>query len=260
MTEKIRAGVGTAPEFPPTPVLLSKKTYHRCNILVGNDPVQTRFAEGLLGVTAKNVTIVRDEDCIVSEPVLYQVVTSKAIDLSPQLRLKTGIWSLSPITKGSVSASAIVRAAAEMMDVKLERAKVNRASDLLTADDVGDVRAAFWRAVWIVSAPIPDEEPFWEDPWSGKNWLPPGVDPQYRLNALYRELVGYVLVKDDGEEQARKWGISPSKIKRLKLLKLDYDKTYDSLLELSRWRKDKYEPYICALKIARIWKSEYSSK
>ncbi len=255
--DKFRPGVGGAPEFPPTPVLLSKAKLHHSNILVGDDPIQVRFAEQITGVSCQHTEQVRDEDVLQDQSTLYQVLTSKAILISPQLRLRVGIWSLSPITKGSAAATAVVKAAADMLNVKLDREKTQRASDILTEEPIGDIRAALWYAVWIVADEIPEEPGFWPDPWSGKNWIPKSVDPQYRLNALYRELVGYVWVHDKDEQAARRFGVSPAKVKRLKSMSLNMDRVYSSLIELSKWRQHKDDPYLCALKISMIWKQEY---
>jgi len=252
---KIRPGIGAAPEFPPAPGLLLKKPYPRHNILVGNDAVQTRFAEQTLGVECKVVDRVRDEDVLVPDPTLHQVPMSTSIDLSPELRSKAGIWSLSPVLPGSAAATSIVKAAAEILDVKLEIAKRNRACEILTKKAIGDIRAALWDAVWIVTGDIPDEEPFWKDPWASDNWIPNGTDPAYRLNTLYRELIGYIYVHDNEENSARRFGISPAKIKRLKTLNLNLDHVYESILELSKWKVKHYNPYFCALKITTIWKS-----
>jgi len=254
---KFRTGVAAAPEFPTTPVLLSKARFQRNNILIGNDPVQTRFAEQFFGVPCKEVDVVRDEDILKDTPTLYQVLISKSIEISPELRLKTGIWSLSPVVKGSASATAVIKSAMEILDVKLDKESVNRACDILTEEEIGDVRAALWNAVWVIAGEIPAQPEFWKAPWSKGNWMPKGVDPKYRLNALYRELVGYVLVRDNDEPAARRFGISPAKIKKLKALALDLDRVYNSISELSKWRQLKYDPYLCALKIARIWKIQY---
>lgn len=252
---KIRPGSGGPPEFPPVPGLLLKKPFARHNILVGNDAIQTRFAEQTLGVECKVVDCVKDEDVLVPDSTLHQVLMSNSIDLSSELRNKAGIWSLSPVISGSAAATSIVKAACQILDVKLELAKRNRVCDLLTKGVINDIRAALWEAVGIVAGDIPEEESFWKDPWVSENWIPNGTDPAYRLNSLYRELVAFVYVHDDDENTARRFGISPAKIKRLKALNLNIDCVYESILELSKWRHKRYNPYFCALKITTIWKS-----
>jgi hypothetical protein len=252
---KIRPGVGGTPEFPPAPGLLLKKPLARHNILVGNDPVQTRFAEQILGVECKVVDHVKDEDVLTPASTLHQVLMSTSIDLSPELRSKAGIWSLTPIISGSAAATSVVKAACEILDIKLELAKRNRVCEILTESAIGDIRAALWNAVEILAGNIPEKEEFWKDPWASDNWIPKGVDPAYRLNSLYRELVGYIYVYDNDENSARRFGISPAKIKRLKALNLNLDRVYESILELSKWRSKRYNPYFCALKITTIWKS-----
>jgi len=252
--EKIRPGIGGVSEFPPVSGLLSKKNFPRHNILVGDDPVQIRFAEQVLDVKCEIVEHVKDEDLLVQHPTLHQVFISNSIDLSQEIRSKTGVWSLSPIVKGSASANAIIKAACEILGIKLERSKLNRASDLLTKEPTNDVRASLWYAIWIISGDILDEE-LWKDPWVNSNWLPKGTDPNYRLNSLYKDLVGHVFIRGNDEVAARRFGISPAKIKRLKNMSLDLNRVYESIFELSKWRQKRYDPYICALKISKIWEA-----
>jgi hypothetical protein len=250
----IRPGLQT-PEFPTVPSLLSKKSFLLHNILVGNDTAQIRFAEQILNVPCKAVDRVQDEDVLVPTPTLHQVFMSSSIDLSPQIRDKTGVWSLAPLIPGSASTTAVVKAACEILSIKLEPAKRNRACEILTEEPINDVRAALWSAVWIVADDIPEKEPFWKDPWSSNEWLSKNTDPVYRLNSLYRDLVGYVLIHDNDEVAVRKFGISPTKSKRLKGMNLNLDCVYDSILELSKWRHKRYNPYFCAIAINKIWRS-----
>ena len=94
----------------------------------------------------------------------------------------------------------------------------------------------------------------WSDPWKeAVRWLPEGEDPSYRLNSLYRKLVGFALLKDGDSDAAKKMGVSPTQQARLKELSLDCNKAYATICEISAWRSGHTNPYICALKISAIW-------
>jgi hypothetical protein len=89
-------------------------------------------------------------------------------------------------------------------------------------------------------------------------WMPKGEDPYYRLNSLYRELVMWVFATTGDERGyrkfARNWDVKRwSNLSRLQLPK---DKVFNTLVVLSHWRKFKYDPYICIMKVAKIWETQ----
>jgi hypothetical protein len=46
-----------------------------------------------------------------------------------------------------------------------------------------------WRTVWLLTDEIKPKT-IWKQPWEDKiKWMEPGVDPAYRLNTLYKDLV-----------------------------------------------------------------------
>lgn len=260
--KKIRSGVRNS-LFPTTPLLLSK-TRKRNNILVGDDPAQERFAEQLLGVQCKFVPTVQDDDLLgQNRPVLLRVEYARSIELSTQVRSQTDIWSLDPIEKGSAGANAIVRHACKLLGIeKPNLTLIQRIADLLCEEPISDIKAAVWHAAWLLTGPMPDEFKPWSQPWNSQNWLPINVDPQYRLNSLYRDFVGVVFARQNPPDwnAAQKFFIKPTKFNILKneASTLDLNKVRASIKELSRWRLQKYNPLICALKITAIWSGTVS--
>jgi hypothetical protein len=251
-------------EYPSVVLLLEKKSPPKNNVLVGDDPAQIRFAEQFLSAThmrrieCQAVKSVSDIDLQgQEEPLLYQVDYSSLLDLSPRTARKTGIWSLDLIKPGSAGMNAIVRFAAELLGMeKPDKATVQRVADEV-ADGMYDIRAGIWDAAWMLSGPLP-EKAKWMRPWENwLLWLPKGVDPRYRLNALYWEMVEWVFAQtgdDRGFKRAKGASkFNPRTFQKLSALQLPKDKVFNSLLELSAWRERHYDPYVCALKITKIW-------
>jgi hypothetical protein len=243
---------------PTTPMLLAQKTVLRFNVLVGDDPAQVRFAEQVLGIPAVHLDVLRDEDVLGKEGSrLYHIDHARGLDLSPNTKLTVGIWSLEPIEKGSAGANALVKFAASLLDIPVERKVAQLIADELVSEELGDIRAAIWQAVWLLSGPPPVDHPRWPDPWTTPSeWLPKGVDPGHRLNTLYRSLVGYVFARENDQEAARKFGTSIAKFKVLQNQNLDLNKVYSSIRELSKWRTQKYNPLVAALRIRHIWEAQ----
>lgn len=250
-------------EFNPVPVMLASKVYKRFNILVGEDLVQQRFAEQILGIPCVFSEAVTDADVLVDEtPKLFRVLSSKYITLSPQVRDNTAIWSLDLIEKGSAGVNAIVRYAVTLLDMdKANKDLVERLADTLAASGtIEDIRVALWTAVWLLTGQMPPESKRWPQPWENKLWFSvPGITPEHRLRTLYRDLSAYTLVQVDEDSTIKKAGFnpSPSKVKFFKKLKLDYSKIHDTIKLLDLWRNKHTDPYICAFCISNIWKSEY---
>lgn len=251
---KLRPGVRVT-VWPTTPLLLSQKTFRRYNILVGDDPAQVRFAEQILGVSCRFVEVLHDEDILgKEEPLLYRVDSPRGMELSPNTKSLAGIWSLDEIEKGSAGANAIVKYAASLLEMPADKTLVQLVADGLLKEKIKDIRVAIWDAVWLLAGPRPAIQERWPDPWAKSTaWLPAGVDPSWRLNSLYRFLGGYVFAKEDDQDAARKFGVSVSKFKALQRLTLDLNKVDESIKELSRWRTQKYDPLVCALKISYLW-------
>lgn len=259
-------------EYPTVPLLLEKKV-KKNNILIGNDPTQIRFAEQYLSVEFEmpihheavpfvNDTMLLGKD----EPRLYLIDVSQQMDISPKIKEKTGIWSLDMIERGSAGLNAIIRYAAKLLDKeKPSKAVMDRvAKELVNESDpthrknlLADIRASVWQAAWYLTAP--ETGPLgWLAPWENwLMWLPRGGDPNFRLNALYRELVMWVFAQNADDRGFKRTGGSwdVKRWQKLSKLRLPQDKVYQTLTELSKWRTHFYDPYVCVIRISKIWET-----
>jgi hypothetical protein len=250
-------------QYHTTPFLL-EKTPKKHNILIGNDAAQIRFAERFLSmahntkVKCEEVSLV-DDDMLLGkdEPQLYVVERESFIDLSAQMKSKVGIWSLDLLEKGCGGLNVIVRTAAQLLGMeKPDKKLVQSVADEI-ARDVYDINAAIWHAAWVLSGPLP-EKVNWMRPWENwLLWLPKGTDPYFRLHSLYWELVMWTFAQTGDERGYRRskgrW--DQRKFQKLSQLQLPKDKVFNTLVELSIWRERSYDPYVCALKIAKIWET-----
>jgi hypothetical protein len=251
-----RKGI-TLTEYPHVTFMLGKKTLPKNNLLIGYDPAQIRLSEFILETPCVYRTSLKDEDLLgVDTPLHFRVDNAPQVELSPNLRANTGIWSAHSIEEGSAAAGALVRyAATEILgENKPDHTRVTRVAHELTREEVYDVRGAIWTAVGFLLEDMPEKKR-WPEPWDNTTaWLPPGVDISYRLNSLYHTLVAYVFSKDkDQPETVKKLGIKPSRLVVYRTMSLDLGKVYASIQELSRWRNLKYSSYIAAIKLSAIW-------
>ena len=242
-------------EFPQVPIMLGRKTYPRNNILVGSDKAQIRFAEQVLGIDCVEVQKITDEDVLGHEEhLLLRVSSSHQIDLSPDIKKKTGIWSIHPLDGGSAGMNALVRFACETIGDKPDKEKIAAISAQMCKEgEITDIRGALWEAAWHMTGEKPERGPKWPQPWENQAWIPPDVDPGYRLNVLYRDLIGFVFAREDDLAAARKFGISQSRFNRLRQMSLDLNKVESTIKVLSKWRMRKTDPLTAALMISRIW-------
>jgi hypothetical protein len=242
-----------------------EKAPKKHNVLVGDDAMQVRFAEQYLcahhhvKIPCQSVDALNDGHVLGrEEPCLYRVDRISQIDLSPNVRPQIGIWSLDLVEKGSAGANAIVREACRLMDVPKPP---RQALDWVAAEAVknlNDIKAAIWHAAWLLHGPIPERKA-WPKPWDNYlTWLPQNEDPGYRLNTLYWELVEYVFAAEGDEAGFRKTGRSffPRQFKHLSSLVLPKVRVFDSVSVLSAWREQHTDPYVCALRIAKIWERQ----
>jgi hypothetical protein len=262
MARAFNMGVG---DFSTTPLLLERKL-HKHNILIGFDKMQVRWAEQFLSaahdfkVRHELVPTVTDDMVHNPEPKLYVVEQSSHIDLAPQVKSKVGIWSLDLIEPGSGGLNAIVRAGAHMMGImKPEKKDVDAIASQM--EEVYDVRASIWHAAWLWTEPKRGKRARWMRPWENwLLWLPVDEDARFRLNSLYWELVQWTFAQTGDERgykkvrgEKGKWDLK--KWQKLQSLLLPKDKVYKTLVELSSWKKHKYDPYLCVIKIAKIWEA-----
>ncbi len=141
---------------------------------------------------------------------------------------------------------------------KPDKAVVQQIADRIV-EDVYDIRAAIWEAAWLFAAP-PKREGRWLRPWENwLMWMPKGGDPYFRLNSLYWELVEWTFAHSKDERGYRripkaKW--DARRFQKLSALQLPKDRVFGTLVELSVWRGKEYDPYVCVLKIAKIWEAK----
>jgi hypothetical protein len=254
---------GTTGKYPPTPFAYLRKHLPANNILIGDDPAQCRcLAQQLTPFGARElvpitrVDKVTDSMLLGHEGLLYQVSTEHGIDLSPEVKSRTGIWDASPILKGSAGANAIVRQAAAILNMsdELSRETMDFVGKKITKyEEVEDVRGALWLAVWHLTGDC-TPEPRWIEPWEDPvRWLSPKADTVYRLQGLYLTLVAWSFLATGEPLGLKQLNITPEHQAYLRTLKLNRSQVYDSIKQLSIWRAQHTEPIFCALAIAAIW-------
>jgi hypothetical protein len=275
MGARTDTGVAGTTEYPTTPLLLERKP-KKNNILIGNDATQIRFAEQYLsmehGVPIRHeaVPAVNDDMLLGNDvPKLYLVDRSSLIDISPKEKAKTGIWSLDLIEKGSAGMNAIVRYAAKLIEIeKPDKDIVAKVSyELVKESDpsskkylLSDIRAAVWQTAWLLSGPM-ERSQRWLAPWENwMLWMPKGDRDtvRYRLNTLYRELVMWVFASTGDERGVRKTGgrWDAKQFQRLSGLQLPREKVYNTIAVLSAWRGGDHDPFVCAIRISKIWEAK----
>lgn len=243
----------SASEYPPTPFVFSRKTLPRNNILVGDNEAQLRFFEQYSGITVETAERITDETLLGKEGLALRVYASHRIDLSQDVKAKTGIWSADAITRGSSGANALVKQAALMLGLgKLSRETVDLVSAQVSQDGIEDIRGSLWQAVWILSAEVQPPAK-WTDPWKDPvRWMD-SSDPAHRLHSLYRSLVGWAYIAVHDSHGVRQFGIRPAHQQFLKTQKLDPRKVVASIRVLSAWKSAISDPFVCALRISSIW-------
>jgi hypothetical protein len=232
--------------------------------LIGDDPAQLRFLAQQLNpqltdIESDPITAVEkvtDDMLLGREGLLLQVAADYRIDISPDVRSHTGIWNAGPILKGSAGANEIVRMAAAIIQPgsKIPRETMAFVAAEITKGGLQDIRGALWLAVWHLTGEVtPSVE--WPNPWNDPvRWLPKGVDVTYRLNSLYKTLVAWGFVVTGELLGLKQLSLTPQQLEKLKTLKLDEQRVYDSIKCLSIWRNQHTEPMLCALSIAAIWR------
>ena len=248
---------GALQDIPPVTFLLNRKERKRYNVLIGEDAFQVAFAEQALGEECARPARIDDETLLAEGMGLACVASTRMVDLSEGLGKKTSLWRIGPIAKGSPGALAIAKYAASALGIAPEnKDALQGAADSLAVEGIGDMRCAIWKAAWFLLGPVPLPPGKWLSPWEdARAWLDADTDPSYRLNSLYRDLVAYAfLVSGEGESLGKlDISMSPSKLRYLRSLRLDFRKAYLTVMELSSWRAKKSSPYVCALKISLLW-------
>jgi hypothetical protein len=253
-TPSMRRGTVAGSDLPPVPLLLNRKTHPANNVIVGSDRAQIRFAAQFFEAEIQELARVTDETLLGHSSLLIHVAGQHQVDLSPEVRARTGVWSAEPIAQGSSAASTLIKFANSLLAQEaLKRDVVERAAKALVKQQTDDILGMLWNAIWMLAIPLPEFH-FWKEPWETPvYWLDPEVDPVYRLNSLYRDLVGFAFLACHEPVGARKFGVRPAQGARYKQWQIDLNRVYASIRVLSQWRSSKTSPHVCAMKIAAIW-------
>jgi hypothetical protein len=233
--------------------LFARKALAKNNVLVGDDRAQLRFMEQCTGVEAVTVEKITDDAVLGQDGLLLRVYASHRVDLSPDVKAKTGIWSADSILRGSSGANAIVKQAAVMLGLqKIDHEIVEQISWTFPKEGIDDIRGSLWHSIWSLTGEVRGR-PKWVDPWKDPiAWMDP-ADPAHRLHSLYRSLVGWTYLAYNDLRGVKQFGISPSQQQFLKQQKLDFKRVYESIRVLSAWKMSHSDPFVCALRISSIW-------
>jgi hypothetical protein len=225
----------------PTTAIYAAKKLSDCNILVGMDPVQIRFAEAKFGVKALELEEFSDHH--VQAGKLYLVsVSSKIQVVNEKLASKIGIWdALTPLDPNSEGIKELLEEACRRVDVKPTKELVQSAQWRLFEGSGGirDVEASVLEAMQWVLLP--------QDPKPDLPWFNP--QGHFRLSNVHRELKGYVALMSGDQETAKalgarekvlKWNLDPSGVERSRKV-------------LEEWNAGNYTEEATRLILRAIW-------
>jgi len=227
------------------------------NIIVGDHEPQIRFFEQVSGCKARHADYVNDTMLLGKTGMLYVVSEDYKLELSEEVKKKTGMWAALPIIKGSAAIHALAKHAHTLAfgTKKPDKEMLARVEDLVTKDPdlIADIRALLWRTVEAFrdDKGKPDE---WFEPWqSATSWMPSGVDSSYRLRTLYRKLLAYSLMRAGRQDSISHLKISASMLQKLKDVVLDHDKVYRTIELLGKWSLHRSDDYCVAAQVTDIW-------
>ena len=254
-TGTFRPGVVTSSEYPPVVFTLGRKTLPKWNVVIGDDRAQVLWMEHVAGIPSVQVAKVTDEMLLSKDASLYRVRLDHHIDISSDVKARTGIWSADPIIKGSAALNHLVKFAHTLLPHNppaLTREQVATVGAAVMRYDVVLVQAAIGRAMTAICGPMLPRKP-WNEPWlDPRHWMDL-KEPKYRLNFLHKTLVAWAHIYWDNVHYAKQQGLSPSRIQWLKGQKIDPKKVLKAIKILSAWRVKKYDPFVCAMVVSAIW-------
>jgi hypothetical protein len=71
----------------------TRKTYPANNVIVGSDHAQIRFAAQFFEAEIQELARVTDDALLGHKGLLIHVTGQHQVDLSPEVRARTGVWS-----------------------------------------------------------------------------------------------------------------------------------------------------------------------
>ena len=165
-TGNFRPGVAASSDYPPVVLTLGRKGVPRQNIVIGDDHAQVLWMEHVAGMASVLTDKLTDAMLLGQDACLYRVAAEHRIDLSPDVKAKTGIWSADPILKGSAALNHIIKwAAAHLPDPpKLTRKQIDIVAAEVMRHDVVIVPAAIGRAMTATCGPM-EARKAWTEPW-----------------------------------------------------------------------------------------------
>ena len=254
-TGTFRPGVVTSSEYPPVVFTLGRKTLPKWNVVIGDDHAQLLWMDHVAGMKAVTVDKVTDEMLLGKDACLYRISAEHRLDLSPDVKARTGIWSADPIIKGSAALNHLVKFAHTLLPHNppaLTREQVAIVGAAVMRYEVVLVQAAIGRAMTAICGPMEPRKP-WNEPWlDPRHWMDL-KKPDFRLNSLLKTLTAWAHIYCNNVHYAKQQGLSPSRIQWLKGQKIDPKKVLKAIKILSAWRVKKYDPFVCAMVVSAIW-------
>ena len=254
-TGTFRPGVVASSEYQPVVLTLGRKTLPKWNIVIGDDHAQLLWMEHVAGMKAATVDKVTNEMLLGKDACRYRIAAEHRLDLSPDVKARTGIWSADRITKNSAALNHLVKFAQTLLPhnpPKLTREQVAIVGEEVMRYDVTLVQAAIGRAMTAICGPMLPRKR-WTEPWlDPRHWMDL-KEPNYRLHSLHKTLVAWAHIYCDNVLYAKQLGLSPSRIQWLKGQTIDPKKVLKAIKILSAWSVEKSEPWQCAMTVAAIW-------
>jgi hypothetical protein len=250
-----RYWVAPSSEYPPVVFTLGRKSVPKWNIVVGDDHAQLLWMEHVAGMKAVPAAKVTDDMLLGKDACLYRVRLDHHIDISSDVRARTGIWSADQIVNGSAALNHLVKFARTLLPNNpppLTREQVEIVGDEVMREPVVLVKVAIGRAMTAILGPMTHRKP-WTEPWlDPRHWMDL-KEPNCRLHCLHKTLVAWAHIYCDNVPYAEQLGLSPSRIQWLKGQTIDPKKVLKAIKILSAWSVEKSEPWQCAMTVAAIW-------
>lgn len=234
-------------EFPCVPLILDRKTPGQVHVVLGSLQCQIDFLIEIVGGTAVHQIVVdRLEDAPVIEalqgtvPTVFLLRRPTALSLAADTRAKVGVWNAAVLRRDSAAVRTLVRHGAALVEVQgLTSERVDQIGNM-ALDALGEDAAPsslMWECAWHATGTEKAARPAWVDPWDSPwAWAKGELPLQVRLHVLYKDLVGYVFIKDKDIKQAASMGISQRRIEMLGALHLDARRVERAITLLSKWR------------------------
>lgn len=246
--------IATSSDYPPVVFTLGRTNLPKWNVIVGDDRAQVRWMEHVACIPSVPVAKVTDDMLLGKDACLYRVTLDHRIDISSDVKARTGIWSADQIVNGSAALKHLVKFAATLLPhtPTLTREEVEIVGDAVMRYDVVMVTAAIGRAMTAICGPMEPRKP-WTEPWLDPRHFMDLKEPKYRLYCLHKTLIAWAHIYCDNVFYAEQMGLSPARIQWLKDQRINPRKVHRAIKILSAWSVEKSDEWICAMTVAAIW-------